>query len=127
MRPSSSVGQRQLTPVKLEPSDGQRQVIPVRPEPSVDPMSPVMDNGKIYKVITCGDYEDSRCVHFTSFNLKMVSSCYCWSRMKIERSVCGAFCRVVVEIDRHMLTKGDLMSLAPEGKVDNMVSPHAIV
>jgi len=29
-----------------------------------------------------------------------------------------------VQIDNHMVTKDDLMSFAPEGKVDNLVS-HA--
>ena len=36
----------------------------------------------------------------------------------------GGFCRVIVQINNHMVTKADLMSFAPEGKVDNLVS-HA--
>jgi len=36
----------------------------------------------------------------------------------------GGFCRVLVQIDNHMVTKADLMSFAPEEKVDNLVS-HA--
>jgi len=30
-----------------------------------------------------------------------------------------------VQIDNHMVTKSNLMSFAPKGKVDNLVSPAA--
>jgi len=41
--------------------------------------------------------------------------------------LCFCFCSEVILIDRYVLTKGDLMSLKPRAKLDNMVKPFSLL